>query len=71
MFFLNAVAFFKTAVIFKKKMMCNPRTIIKILDEMGGNSIYFILVVLNENLLISERVLKNFRKISDKRFFFQ
>ena len=52
-------------------MMCNPRTITKILDEMGGNSIYFILVVLNENLLISERVLKNFRKISDKRFFFQ
>ena len=36
-------------------MVCNPRTITKILDEMAGNSIYFILVVLNANLLISER----------------
>ena len=54
-FFLNAVIFFLNAVIFKKKMVCNPRTITKILDEMAGNSIYFILVVLNANLLISER----------------
>ena len=34
-FFLNAVTFFLNAVIFKKKMVCNPRTITKIIDEMG------------------------------------
>ena len=43
----------------------------KIFDEMGENSICSLLLVLNANLLISEILQTNFRKISDKRFFCQ
>ena len=43
----------------------------KIFDEMGENSIYVLLLALKGNLLISEMFQINFRKISDKIFFYK